>query len=544
MALNASRPPLFALLGLALCLGSCSDDPLTGPESSRPRRENSPFASLTVTPDADRGTGTVDLPPFLEAQWVEIVRSGTVTATPEGGSSPPKDADPDGLPWQTTLGYSCPMALSIVYSGGESLPVCNESASAPFTDTIWVQGTGTASLTGGIPDDGGYCADRDCYNYSGSHSVMIRALPRPDLKLEAQPTSVKAGQSVTFTASLTEANISPRRWQVQSYYYEPDPSTGVAPSAPTSLTTTTWSKTVNWTGRMAVIARIDGKPDTAWADVSVSEPPDITIRTSANGVSPILGVNPQTNITYQVRISSDSAYWWPKIKVRIWTSEPLPGGNVTWSGSPGATTHTGPASRTATVRVEADILGRTRTASVNIRVVTCAKNDSILDNKGVRDSLAAAWARSNSADPIAARREQFVWIIRDPSNGNIFAKGSPNVYADPDAHSCRIKPGVKDYPLSWYLGHAHTHPIPPGIVLPLPCQPPGYDPSSLFDEPSRSIDGPGKEDFTAMESPDHPGMMYVLDAKHLHVVTPDGEQKAPPYRRVTGPSCGSNDIAL
>lgn len=291
---------IAALLGLA----NCADDPLsphradsgTGVPAARFPRFNagenpdslppgSFFISMPVSP-GQTNTGVFTKTVFASygvKTRVEIVAAGLVGK---------KRITTGVMTWIDPRGQYVDGCYSYVIadfrkagnvSGGGWAGLC----SARLTDTIVVEGTGTAERTPGYRYAGTTCGaawQAPCYTYSGEHSVRLRPVAK-QLELMADPSQVISGSQVRFTARRKDGKpftvvlwlwkpLSPVVGANGSTTYGPTASgcTIGLPTCDVVMTNTQLPEDPSMTpqrGLMYVRAVVDGVEETAKAEVTV-----------------------------------------------------------------------------------------------------------------------------------------------------------------------------------------------------------------------------------------------------------------------------------
>jgi hypothetical protein len=294
-------------------------------------------------------------------------------------------------------------------------------------------------------------------------------LPRPNLTLAADSTTIYPDSPVRYSAGVDLPNVHPSRWKVIRWEWKPD-DPSVAPNWSESKPDTVHIGPMRWSGTTTVVALIEGIEERASVHITVREPPQITMEATAAGMGAVVGVDPGTTINYKGRLASDSAAWWSRTSWVKWTYKADDG--TYWEGSYGSPTHTGPIQKTGVVTIIASINGRTRTTSKRIRVVPCAINDSVYDEPAMRKLLSDTWDSTNAGGAITARREGGGgYLFRDPATGTVTRGFYPQASgSEPCRYEFPIAPAQGTFPDGskpwWAFWRVHPHPWNAGEVIP------------------------------------------------------------------------------
>jgi hypothetical protein len=141
--------------------------------------------------------------------------------------------------------------------------------------------------------------------------------------------------------------------------------------------------------------------------------------------------------------------------------------------------------------------------------------DPLLNDPAVQQGLKDLWSGSNPLDPIANRREQGGYIVKNPITGQLSVV--PYLSNQSPTSCTATIDGAEVSTItangSEIVGYVHTHPYTRGTRLPPRGACLGYtDPAARFG------DGPSMADKSAQA--DSPWPSYIIDPRHIHVLSP------------------------
>lgn len=388
--------PLWSMALLGFVSVGC-DDPTAVAKRAQPApRLNVQATTLPIPIDPVNGSGAVDVATFDTLTYVEIHVSGTVKAGLQ-------EWGPTGMYWESPYVH-CAMPVNIVSDVGAWQPPgpCTArqtngtlSIVHEYTTKLWVLGTLRATRSGPLPTPQG--------TYSGQQSITVREVPL-GLDVTANRSTIDAGDTVQYQASL-EPSTPGVNWSIGSWRWRKATESGYSWSG--SYGQTQHAGPMVWTGWTIVEGTIGGRPARDSVLVTVKEPPQWRIQT--NKVS----YEPGENATYVLQfVDADTTKWYPRSYVSGWWS--IYPTYSTGKGWGGARRGTEAVSQPKTVAVDGSTQGRAREARVRVRVVKCAKQDSVIDDQAIRDSIA-----SLHRDAMAAKRELLAMMFRDPATGGV-----------------------------------------------------------------------------------------------------------------------------
>ncbi|HKO10938.1 MAG TPA: hypothetical protein VJV22_03150 [Acidobacteriaceae bacterium] len=527
---------LTGLLTLPLIAASCSGDRPVAPTTPVPTPAGRPERSV-VTPlgnfqltipatNTDGGslpwTSTgITIP---AGSYYRIRINGSVTVSPNpahqeaypGGTYPDVGTyGPGGTgkgAWELRVG----VRLHNTTGGGiTDVPFTMQSGtSAPdsarsdirYAGTEAVVEAGRAGISGSTNDN---CCNGNIGFYTlASTQVVSVELVTDAVHVTADPSAVKAGQRVTFTARDDNGALV----GVNSWSYEQDPGVTARepagcwwnnPCVATLYGSLTWTAHTNiGTGSAHVTVYSDFRLDADKAEAYAGDTVTFT---------PKLDDKPAVALRWKWVPSDTSAHDGTICAADSTCKKVMVGSGTMWAYLSSAG-------------------GQGDSAAVTVTVIrVCITNDSILDTQAVQRVLRSLWVHSNADDPTTEnRREQVAFVYRNPATGEYSAVEWPNPSFNSPCKSLPGSPAASAPPMSWLVAEVHTHPFHAFDGLPIGCT--GwlavgswafYDPVSYGGPSGRDWDQVNSMRAVDEQGNEHKIPEYVIDQDYVYKAVPD-----------------------
>ena len=392
------------LLGLLLATQACEDHPTaSGRVTPSTIRRNTPTYSASIPVDPVTGRGSVEVATFDTLTYVEITVNGTVREIPSSGPVA-HEWGPTGYFWASASTYDCVMPVDLVSDAGafDAPGPCTGRLSDgtlnivhSYTTRLRVLGTLRAIRPGPLPSVGG--------SYEGQQTITVRPI-KAGLNVIADRSTIEAGDTVRYTVKF-ETDASSSQWSVGWWRWRK--ASGTSYTWAGSYGQTSHSGPMTETGWTVVEGTIDGQATKDSVLITVKEPPQWKITT--NKVS----YEPNETATYVLEfVGGDTTKWYPRTSVNGWWS--IYAASITPQGWQGKRRGSEQVTIAKTVAVDGVTASYGREAKKRIRVIKCAKQDSVLDDQRLRDSIAAL-----ERDAAKAKREIVAMAFFDPSTGGV-----------------------------------------------------------------------------------------------------------------------------
>jgi hypothetical protein len=396
-------------------------------------------------------------------------------------------------------------------AGGKSF--CRNGLSIPLTavwvDTVVMRGQVTTKWYRG-PATWAACdgtGQLPCYTYTGSFAITVTPVAST-LELTAVPSTVLAGDSVTFTASAGGASFT-----VQEWTWQPDEPPGSSSAGSCTAGVSQCGAIIQESGTMYVRASVGGTVEQAKAHVSVQ--PDL-VRLDANRSS----VKPGEKVEFSASTENGTSF---TISRWAWDASSLPpNGKPLTSVAACSSKHdcTIEVYESGTMTVTATVSGATapQDASASVTVTSCdSLGDPRLDNPAIRKKMADALKQS-----MKDKHELGGHFYKNPTTGEYKLILIPWTGSDVCEVDMSVYPPADSIPPGFVLDPAdfHTHPFLQGTTPPSNCNPsnlPAGVKGRIGDGPSEYFyaDGTLGGDWPYAAGAGHAG--YLLDANgHIH----------------------------
>jgi hypothetical protein len=259
------------------------------------------------------------------------------------------------------------------------------------------------------------------------------------LVLNANPTNVWSGDSVTFTPSSTDGST----FAVQRWEWKPDTTPGR--TAGCGEPEPSCRRPVFESGTMHVVARLGTASERASRHIAAM--PDSATLVAVPTVVDTGGV-----VNFTPSTKSGRPY---QVQQWEWIPDVPPG--RTQACAPGVSVCQTSVFEAGTMKVTVQVAGVSYFATARAKPITCFTPDTLLNHQWFRDSLKALLKDSYPDTlPDTLRRERAAHVLIDKATGQlVYRRSDP----DPNANNCGVE-NVFGYNTAQYelVATIHTHP--------------------------------------------------------------------------------------